>query len=190
MVAVVDLEDESVVGLELSGLKSCGRTVPVPGEPSKLVVACVGFAQPFGDEPQVRASSGIVLLHVADGGTEIEAVWRVADDAISAIAVNAVIAIDAQRVLGVASGDFAKVSDRLYLLDLATGAQTLVYESTSSFVIGEPAYDPQSEMLYVPDAAENVVLEFAADEGGFVEVGSSVIAPGIGLPPTKVYLLD
>ncbi|MGB5229635.1 MAG: hypothetical protein WBN55_15310, partial [Eudoraea sp.] len=66
----------------------------------------------------------------------------------------------------------------------------LVYESTSSFVIGEPAYDPRSEMLYVPDAAENMVLEFAADEGGFVEVGSSVISPGIGLPPTKVYLLD
>ena len=76
-------------------------------------------------------------------------------------------------MLGVASGDFAEVSDRLYLLDLATGAQTLVHESTSSFVIGEPAYDPQSEMLYVPDAAENAVLEFAADEGGFIELGST-----------------
>jgi len=190
MVAVVDLDDASVEGLELSGFKSCGRTVPVPGEPSKLVVACVGFAQPFGDEPQVRASSGIALLDVADGVPVIEKVWRVADDAMSALAVNAVIAIDAQRVLGVASGDFAGVSDRLYLIDLPTGAQTLVYESTSSFVIGEPAYDPQSEMLYVPDAAENVVLEFAADDGGFVEVGSSAISPGIGLPPTKVYLLD
>jgi len=190
MVAVVDLEDESVEGLELPGLKSCGRTVPVPGEPSKLVVACVGFAQPFGDEPQVRASSGIALLEVGEDGPVIEEVWRVADDPMSAIAVNAVIAIDAQRVLGVASGNFAETSDRLYLLDLATGAQELVLESTSSFVIGEPAYDPQSEMLYVPDAAENAVLEFAADQGGFVEVGSSTIAPGIGLPPTKVYLLD
>lgn len=190
MVAVVDLDDASVEGLELPGLESCGRTVPVPGEPNKLVVACVGFAQPFGDEPQVRASSGIVLLDVGDGGTVIEKIWRVADEPMSAIAVNAVIATDAQRVLGVASGDFAEVSDRLYLIDLETGAQTLVYESTDSFVIGEPAYDPQSEMLYVPDAAQNVVLEFAADEGGFVELGSSVIAPGIGLPPTKVYLLD
>ncbi|MGB5415808.1 MAG: hypothetical protein WBN01_14295, partial [Polyangiales bacterium] len=190
MVAIVDLDDASVEGLELSGFKSCGRTVPVPGEPSKLVVACVGFAQPFGDEPQVRASSGIALIDVADGSPVIEEVWRVADDAMSAIAVNAVIAIDAQRVLGVASGDFAEVSDRLYLLYLATGSQTLVYESTSSFVIGEPAYDPQSEMLYVPDAAENVVFEFAADEGGFVELGSTAIAPARGLPPTKVYLLD
>ncbi len=190
MVAVVDLEDESVEGLELPGLKSCGRTVPVPGEPSKLVVACVGFAQPFGDEPQVRASSGIALLDVGQGGVAIEEVWRVADDPASAIAVNGVIAIDAQRALGVVSGDFATTTDGLYLIDLETGAQTLVYESMSSFVIGEPAYDPQSEMLYVPDAAENAVLEFAADESGFVEVGSSAIGPGIGLPPTKVYLLD
>ncbi len=190
MVAVVDLEDESVVGLELPGLKSCGRTVPVPGEPSKLVVACVGFAQPFGDEPQVRASSGIVLLDVGEGGPVIEEIWRVADDPMSAIAVNAVIAIDAGRVLGVANGDFATTSDRLYLVDLETGAQELVHESTSSFVIGEPAYDPESEMLYVPDGAENAVLEFAAADGSFVELGSVMIAPGIGLPPTKVYLLD
>ncbi len=190
MVAVVDLEDESVVGLGLPGLKSCGRTVPVPGEPSKLVVACVGFAQPFGDEPQVRASSGIVLLDVGEGGPVIEEIWRVADDPMSAIAVNAVIAIDAGRVLGVANGDFATTSDRLYLVDLETGAQELVHESTSSFVIGEPAYDPESEMLYVPDGAENAVLEFAAADGSFVELGSVMIAPGIGLPPTKVYLLD
>ena len=190
MVAVVDLDDASVEGLELPGLESCGRTVPVPGEPSKVVVACVGFAQPFGDEPQVRASSGIALLGVGEDGAVIEELWRVADDPTSAIAVNAVIAIDATRVLGVASGDFATTSDRLYLIDLQTGAQELVLESTGSFVLGEPAYDPQSEMLYVPDAAENVVLELAADGAGFVELGSSTIAPGVGLPPTKVYLLD
>jgi len=190
MVAVVDLEDESVEGLELPGLKSCGRTVPVPGEPSKLVVACVGFAQPFGDEPQVRASSGISLLDVGEDGVTIEELWPVADDPESAIAINFAVAIDAQRVVAVASGNFATTSDRLYLVDLATGAQELVHESSDSFVIGESAYDPDSEMLYVPDAAQNAVLEFAAEEGGFVEVGAVIVAPGIGLPPTKVYLLD
>jgi hypothetical protein len=45
-------------------------------------------------------------------------------------------------------------------------------------------------MLYVPDAAENAVLEFAVGEGSFVEVGSTEIAPSLSLPPTKVYLLD
>ncbi|MGB5285288.1 MAG: hypothetical protein WBN29_12305 [Polyangiales bacterium] len=190
MVAVVDLDDESVEGLELPGLKSCGHTVPVAGAPTKVVVACVGFAQPFGDEPQVRASSGIVLLDVAETGVRIEEVWRVSEHPTSEIAVNSVVAIDAQRVVGVASGDFAASNDSLYLIDLASGAQELVHESTSSFVIGLSAYDPRSEMLYVPDASQNAVVEFAADEGGFVELGSTTIAPGIGLAPTKVYLLD
>jgi len=190
MVAVIDLGEEEVEGLELKGLRSCGHTVSVPGEPTKVVVACVGFAQPFGDEPQVRASSGIALLDVGDGGVVIEQIWRVADHPTSAIAVNFVVAVDARRVVGVANGDFATTVDELYVTDLSTGAQGLVHESTGSFVIGLSAYDPDSAMLYVPDAAENAILEFAGSEAGFTEVGSIEIAPGLGLPPTKVYLLD
>ena len=190
MVAVIDLEDESVEGLELTGLASCGNAMPVPGAPTKVVVACVGFAQPFGDEPQVRASSGIVLLDVGETDVTIERLWRVSDHPAAAIAVNSVAAIDEQRVVGVATGDFATTVDMLYLMNLATGAQELVRESSGSFVIGVSAYDLDSEMLYVPDAADNVVLELAASEGGFVEVGSTEIAPDLGLPPMKVYLLD
>ena len=190
MVAVIDLRDESVEGLELAGLQSCGNAAPVPGAPTKVVVACVGFAQPFGDEPQVRASSGIALLDVGETEVTVERLWRVSDHPAEAIAVNSVVAIDEQRVAGVATGNFATTTDGLHLMNLSTGVQELVYESTGSFVIGVSAYDPDSEMLYVPDAAQNVVLELAASERGFVEVGSTEIAPGLGLPPTKVYLLD
>ncbi|MBW1876047.1 MAG: hypothetical protein JRI98_11875, partial [Deltaproteobacteria bacterium] len=166
MVAVIDLEDESVEGLELTGLASCGNAMPVPGAPTKVVVACVGFAQPFGDEPQVRASSGIVLLDVGETDVTIERLWRVSDHPAAAIAVNSVAAIDEQRVVGVATGDFATTVDMLYLTNLATEAQELVRESTGSFILGVSAYDLDSEMLYVPDAADNVVLELAASEGG------------------------
>jgi hypothetical protein len=190
MVAVVDLEDESVAGVELPGLQSCGNVLPVPGVPSKVVVACVGFAVPFGDEPQVRGSSGIALLDVNESGVTIERVWRVADHPSSAIAVNSVAVVDEQRVVGVATGDFETTVDELYLIDLVTGSQELIHDSTGSFVIGLSAYDPDSEMLYVPDAAENAVVEFAANEDGFVEVGFTEIAPDISLPPIKVYLLD
>ena len=190
MVAVVDLEDESVTGLELPGFKSCGNAAPVPGAPSKVVVACVGFAQPFGDEPQVRASSGIAILDVGESGVMIERVWRVADHPSEAIAINSVVALDERRVVGVATGDFATTVDELYLLDLATEAQDLIHASDGSFVIGLSAYDVDSEMLYVPDAVANAVLEFAVDEDGFIEAGSTEIAPSLGLPPTKVYRLD
>jgi hypothetical protein len=190
MVVVVDLEDESVSSVELQGLQSCGNAVPVPGAPTKIVVACVGFANPFGDEPQVRASSGIALLDVGESGVTVDRLWRLADHPTAAIAVNSVAAIDRQRVVGVATGDFVTTVDELYLLDLASGAQELVHDSTGSFVIGLSAYDPDSEMLYVPDVAENAVVEFAVDEDSFVETGSTEIAPGLSLPPTKVYLLD
>ncbi len=190
LVALVDLEDESVAGMELPGLQSCGNVLPVPGVPSKVVVACVGFAVPFGDEPQVRASSGIALLDVNESGVTIERVWRVADHPSDAIAVNSVAVVDEQRVVGVATGDFETTVDELYLIDLVTGSQELIHDSIGSFVIGLSAYDPDSKMLYVPDAAENAVLEFAVGEGSFVEVGSTEIAPSLSLPPTKVYLLD
>lgn len=190
MVAVVDLDARSVEGLELPGLASCGNTVPVPDAPTKVVVACIGFAQPFGDEPQVRASSGIVLLDVAETGVTIERVWRVADHPDSPIAVNSISALGAERVLGVATGDFDTIFDALYAIDLTTGAQQLVYQSTGSFVVGVSAYDPESEMLYVPDASANVVLQLAVERDGFVQVGETEIAPSLALPPTKVYLLD
>jgi len=190
MVALVELIDDSVTGLELPGFKSCGHLVPVPGAPSKVVVACVGFSQPYGEEAQIRASSGIVLLDVGEGSAVIERVWSADEHPSSAIAVNSVVAIDEERVVGIANGDFATTTDRLYLINLVTGAQELVHEASGAFVIGLSAYDPASEMLYVPDAARNAVLELTADEGGFTEIGSTEIAPGLGLPPTKVYLLD
>jgi hypothetical protein len=190
MVAVVDLEDQTVAGFELPGFQSCGNTGPVPGAPTKVVVACVGFAAPFGDEPQVRASSGIALLNVGESGVTIDRVWRVADHPSEPIAVNSVVAIDERRVVGVATGDFATTVDELYLLDLFGETQGLVHASNGSFVIGLSAYDPDSEMLYVPDVVANAVVEFAAGENGFTEVGSTQIAPGLGLPPTKVYRLD
>jgi hypothetical protein len=188
MVAVVDLRDASVEGLALEGLKSCGNIAPIPREPTKMVVACVGF--PVGDELQIRASSGIALLDVGENGVTVERIWRVADDDTSAGAVNSIAAIDTNHVVGVATGDFATTIDRLYAIDLTTGAQELVHESNDSFVIGVSAYDPDTEMLYVPDAVEGAVVEFAREEGAFAEVGTTEIAPRLGLPPRKVYLLD
>ncbi|UCH30485.1 MAG: hypothetical protein JSV06_05520, partial [Myxococcales bacterium] len=101
MVAVVDLDEESVEGVELDGLASCGRAVPVPGAPTKVAVACVGFSNPFNDEAQLRASSGIAMLDVDEDGVTVERIWRVADDPESARAVNAVVALDHERVLAV-----------------------------------------------------------------------------------------
>lgn len=190
MVAVVDLEDESVEGVELSGLKNCGNVGSVPGAPTKVVVACAGFSQPFGDEAQIRASSGIAILDASEPVVQVERLWRVADHPDAPVAVGYVVALDEERVLGVANGDFATVVDTLQRVDLVTGEQEAVYESTDSFVIGLSAYDPEREMVFVPDAAADAVIELALDGGDLVPVGSREIAPELGLPPTQAYLLD
>lgn len=190
MVAVVDLEDQSVVGVELSGLKSCGNLAAVPGEAAKAVVACAGFSQPFGDEAQIRASSGIAVLDASTPEVQVERIWRAADHPDAAIAVSGVVARDAEHVWGVANGDFATTVDTLHAIDLGRGEQQAVYESTGSFVIGQSAFDPERQMLFVPDAAANAVVELAVDGDRLVSVGSTEIAPSLGLPPTQVYLLD
>ena len=77
----------------------------------------------------------------------IERLWRVSDHPAAAIAVNSVVAIDEQRVAGVATGDFATTVDGLYLMDLTTGSQELAHESTGSFVIGVSAYDPDRKSV-------------------------------------------
>lgn len=190
MVAIVDLEDESVESVELTGLENCGNVLPVPGSPTKVAVVCVGHSQTFGDAEQVRATAGVVLLDVADGEATIELTWRPAIDDDFENAVNAATVIDAQHVVGVAVGDLATTTDTLYATNLSTGEQVVIHESMGSYTIGTPAYDPESEMLFVPDTAENAVIELAADGDGFTRVGSTQIAPGLGLPPTQVHVLD
>ena len=192
IVAVVDLDDGSVEGLLLGeGLANCGNVVPVPGSPEKLMVSCVGFAQPFGDEPQVRASAGVILLDVDADGATINTTWRASDDENSAIAVENLVAIDEARVAAVDFGDFgAGTADGLYLMDIGTGEQELVYESTGAFEIGGSAYDPDTGALYVPDAGANEVVEFEVEALTAMEVGALQIAPDIGFPPQGVYLLD
>ena len=184
------MDDEAVGSLSLPGLKNCARVVPIPGTPTKVAVACSGFANPFDDEAQIRATAGIAIVDVAPTGASVETLWRVADDPSSAISVSALVALDAETVLAVAAGNFVDTTDVLYEVALGSGAQSAVLTSASSFTIGVSAYDPDSGMLYVPDAAANAVIEFADDGGGFTEVGSTQVAPSLGLPPTQVYLLN
>lgn len=190
MVALVDLDDGSVDGVEIERLASCGRVVPIPGAPTKVAVGCVGFSNPFGDEAQIRASSGIAVLDIEASSAVVERVWRVAADESAAIAVNAVVALDDERMVAVANGDFVDTTDTLYEVDLSDGAQREVHVSDGSFTIGTCAYDAGTEMLFVPDAARNAVIELVADESGFIEVRSVEIAPGLALPPRQVYKLD
>jgi hypothetical protein len=45
-------------------------------------------------------------------------------------------------------------------------------------------------MLFVPDGIENAVIEYAIGTEGATQVGSIQLAPELGLPPRRAYLLD
>lgn len=196
MVAIVDLEDGSVKGLPLGGeLADCENATPVPGAPTKVMVACLGFANPYGDETQRRASAGVVRVGVDAQGARVEATWRASDDPDAAIAVQGLVALDEARVVSVDFGAFVPgpdpdIPDALYVMDIEGGDQHLLHESPSAFEIGFSAYDPDTDRLYVPEAGANAVIEFTMREDGGTQVGSLPIAPSIGFPPRHVYRLD
>jgi hypothetical protein len=189
--AIVRVSDSSVEGLTLEdGLQNCGNLTPVPGSPNKVMVGCVGFANPFGDPVQTRASAGFVLLAVDEEGASIDQTWRASTEPSSVIAVNNHVAIDESRVAGIQFGDFGTgTPDQLQLTDIETGGQLLIHESEGPFEIGEPAYDPTTGRIYVPDSGANevIIYEIAGDE--ITEIDSIEIAPGIGFAPRSVYYL-
>ena len=190
MVAVVDLLAQDADGLLLpDGLLNCGNAVPVPGAPNDVIVACLGF--PVRDEAQTRASAGVVLLSVDGNETTIETTWRTSTVQTSAIAVNHLVALDEDRVAGVDWGDrAAETGDSMSVTTLSTGAQFPVHESAGAFEIGIPAYDPDNESIFVPDTGANAVFEYVIESDAAAETRSIEIAPSLGLPPVRAYLLE
>lgn len=183
-VVLADPSDLSTTSLELTGLANCGAVQPVPGTTDEVLVACGGYSDmSFSDTAGVRASAGLVRLRVGEAGLEVVRRWNVADDAESLLAVSGAVALDGDRVVGVAAGDFATVGDRLVVTNLETGAQQVVLEVDESYVIGSGAL--RGAVLLVPDASssEPVVRRFAVGEtvteGEPIEVGPASLPPRV-----------
>lgn len=199
-VAVIDLEAGTVEALPMPAtsetlwMQNCGHVVPVPGSSNQLVVSCAGpyeYDAEFNLQTEKkRARSGVVLIEVSDGVASIERSWSPAVNEEAAAATSFLIALDEERVVGVADGDFNQgIPDTLYITELATGEQAQVHAGSTAYVLGLSAYDAEREILLVPDASANAVFEFAIDERGATELGSLELAPN-GLPPRQIYWLN
>ena len=76
--------------------------------------------------------------------------------------------------------------------DIETGEQTLVYEATGAFQLGQAAYDPTTGRLYVPNApfgSIGEVLVFEVTEDEVTPLDAVTIDPGFGFSPRSVYYL-
>ena len=123
-VAIVDPDSGSVRRHFLDpGVFNCGRVVPIPAAEDQVVVGCIGFSMPFGDEAQIRASSGIFVLRVEGDNVTTVRRWLPSEDPSAPLAVVEVVALDERTV---AALDYGRPGpDRYFIIDLETGDSTL-----------------------------------------------------------------
>lgn len=187
--AAADLEPR--YRLELSGLRDCGR---VEASPSGAVwaVACSSFIDRTGAAPDVTAS-GIVLLDATQNPpTELRR-FAAQDLASGPIQSSVTFVDDATLLFKTQTALGAAADNRLFLLDLATGAATLLAtaergHSGSGFGIafggmhcGAGCGDP----CLVADASRGVLLRFDIEQGE-LEAAAHVEIGGAGLPPVSL----
>ena len=185
-VAIAQADGSAVSLHEVSGLANCGRVTPIPGESERVLVSCSGYSDRFfGDTEGERATAGLAVLHVDAGGVVTEeAIWRVADDVGYLAAIENTIALDAERVIGVAWGVFGESGDQLVLTDLSTGDQQVVDTAAEAFALGEPA--ARGSVLLVPDASSSgpTVWRFSVSAADVARDGEISVDPV--LPPRIV----
>jgi hypothetical protein len=190
-VAIVDLEGETASLLEIPDLRTCGEVRPVPGDDRRVLVGCTGFAFPFGDLAQLRATAGLALVLVDDGVATVEHVFRAANVSqdLGIPAQNA-FSLGGTRAVAVAWGSFdPAASDVAYIIDVATGDATELFEGGGAFTIGEGVLDPETDRILVPDQVLGVLPFRRAGDGTIAPDGDGIVTTSAGLAPAAVTLL-
>lgn len=188
VVALVDPSDGTVTSLTLTGLRNCGTLVPVPEDSTRALVACTGHSGSF-DPLEVRASAGVVVVHLDADALVEEARWEASTDELSAVAVNGIVALSADEFVAVEYGDFvAPTNDKAFRVVISTGVQTELVEADGQYMIGTSAFDPVSGLLLVPDASEGL-RRFTLAETTFTEGTVVALTTTRGLPPRHVALV-
>lgn len=189
-VALINVDSTNLTALDLPEVsRNCGRVVPVPGSSEEFVVACTGFARPFGEETQVRATAGIYRISLTGVDPEIVGSWEPRTD--EPLAVQNVVPLDGTRFVGVVYGTFGESGDAVYVIDMQSQEAELLFSATEAFSVGRAAYNADAGLLLIPDASEvgGGLRSFSEDaQGGFSENGVQTFSDG-PLPPRQVYRL-
>lgn len=133
-VAIVNLTTLEVSALDLPGGANCGQ---VSRFGTDIMVACKGYSNASFNGPGVRETSGIYRIAVeADGSASLAAMWQPGEDDL--VPVWSIVAVDADKVVGIHLGDFGTgTSDELVLVDLTAGTVTSLWESEGPFSMGQ-----------------------------------------------------
>jgi hypothetical protein len=185
--AIVD-EGLNVTAYRLpDGLENCGAVRPVPGASGSVLVACRGN----GSGEVLAASSGLVELSISTSTISIQHLWRPSDGEDRPVAVSSATPIASGRVVAVESGDFtAGTPDVMYEVDLDVGTTRRITSSDGPFRLGQPAWDPRTKRLLVPEDAAPGEVRVYEDDLTADPVRTVLFEDeGVALPPRSVVLV-
>lgn len=187
-VALIDVDTLGVQDFALpTASRNCGSVRMVPGSVDRVMVACSGFAAPFGDEAQLRASSGVYVVRVSGGGAEVIRSWEPRDGRVP-LAVTNVVPLDETTFVGVDGGTLGREGDTVWVVDIAAGSETRLFDAAEPFTIGLAAFDPQTGLLLVPDQSNPGGLRrYRQGSGGVFELEEVLTFSDGPLPPYLAY---
>ena len=187
-VAVVEIATGDATDFPLPGVKACGMVVPAPGVDNRAFISCRGVSSTF-DPVEQRMTAGLFLVEIGrDGVASIVRSWLPSSDPGAANSVGNIVPLNDREMIAVANGDFATTTDEAYLLNVETGAQTLLFGIPGSFEIGEGAYDPDSELLLIPVSTEGVRL-YGGEGSTFELIDTVEVSQSAGLGAIAVSSL-
>jgi len=187
--AIVDTRNGAIAHLDLPPFKNCGSVSPVPGQSNQIAVMCQGWYGETRDE-----EAGLLILAIdPDVGTVTEVRrYALADHPGEDNVFDGLVMIDADEFIGIHIGGWMATDppDTIVHVDMVTAARTVMLTSAKAneFFV-QPAFDPVTGLLLIPDTVDGGVRRFQrAEDGSFTE-GERIVLDGHGLPARAVVLL-
>lgn len=182
-VALIDLATLEPRALELEGLANCREVDAVPGAPEAAIVTCNGAS--FGTATDRREGAGLVALALdAAGEVRVEAIWRARDHRELPVFNTWTVPLSDARVVTVAMGDAGGgPHDAAGVLALEGGVSPFV-TAGEAFALGDGAFDPQRDLLLLPDARAGAIRRFAMTSARELEPAD--VSACRALPPREL----
>lgn len=186
--------------LVLDGLANCGQIKAAPGDRSVVWVVCSGDT--FVDSDGRRARSGVVRVEMdpmnVGGRLQLDGVWYARDYPDVLPPSHGLVPGSGTQAWVVAMGHGVNdVPDALLQVDVEPDGSLDVQAvnlngdnaPVTAFVLGEGAYDPDMETLWLPDT-EVGLRRFQSDGESLTEQAPVLTETCSGMPTRQVGLLN
>lgn len=186
----IDLQTLQATSIEFDagGLRNCGEVVS--GLDDNVWIVCTGAT--FSGNESRRGSAGILRLDVT---SEVEPIWLAKEHQDRCVPGNGLVPLGAEDFVVPCWGDATRRGDGDSLVHVNTKTQTfdVIYTSSEAFSLGIGTFNPDHQMLFVPDGKAGVLRWTLTTNGSgekqLIELGSIDSSPCRNLPAREVHRL-